>query len=55
MLRAILHGPASLKKGSTPKSACSVAGKWGITGVTPGAIAFVAVVVSNILLLCLIV
>lgn len=47
MLRTILFGPSSLnsekKKPNSPKTAGTM---WGVSGVTPGAIAGVSVLVS---------
>jgi hypothetical protein len=54
MLRSILFGPSSLndsgKKANSPKTNGKL---WGITQVTPGAIASVSVFVSIIASYCL--
>lgn len=47
MLRTILFGPGSLKPGGKKPNSPRTCGKlWGVAGVTPGAIAFVSVLVS---------
>jgi len=47
MLRTILFGPGSLKPGGKKPNSPRTCGKlWAVTGVTPGAIAFVSVLVS---------
>lgn len=46
MLRSILFGPVSLEK--KPENSCTYATLWNVTAVTPGAIAFVAVLVSQV-------
>ena len=47
MLRTILFGPGSLKPGGKKPNSPRTCGKlWGVTGVTPGAIAFISVLIS---------